>query len=61
LAAPVGERITVRAELAHVDGRLLRFSVAAHTSDGRLVGQGEVTRVVVDRDRFLAKAQSASS
>jgi predicted thioesterase len=64
LAAPLGEQITVRAELAHVEGRLLRFTVAAHTSDGRLVGQAEVTRVVVDRDRFLAKAaraQSASS
>jgi len=55
MASPVGEQVTVRAELVHVDGRLLRFAVAAHSSDGRLVGNGEVTRMVVDRERFLAR------
>jgi fluoroacetyl-CoA thioesterase len=61
VASPVGEQISVRAEVAHIDGRLLHFRVAAHRSDGCLVGQGEVTRVVVDRERFLARAQRASS
>jgi predicted thioesterase len=55
-ASPVGERVEVRAGVAYVDGRLVRFSVAAtHVSDGKVVGTGEVTRVVVDRERFLAR------
>ena len=46
-ASPVG---------AEVDGRLHRFAVAArHTSDGKVVASGEVTRVVVDAERFLAR------
>jgi predicted thioesterase len=46
----------VTATSAYVDGRLHRFTVAArHTGDGRLVGSGEVTRVVVDAARFLSR------
>ena len=53
-ASPVGERVEVQASVAYVDGRLVRFSVAAsNVSDGKVVGTGEVTRVVVDRGRFL--------
>lgn len=52
LATPVGGRVRVTATLAHADGRLLRFEVAAHDAHERLVGTAEVTRVVVDRDRF---------
>jgi fluoroacetyl-CoA thioesterase len=51
----VGGSVTVTAELAHRDDRLLRFTVAAHDADGRLVGEGEVTRVIVNAKRFLAK------
>jgi fluoroacetyl-CoA thioesterase len=58
LASPIGDQVSVRAEVAHVDGRLVRFTVAAQSPDGRLVGHGEVTRVIVDRDRFLARARS---
>lgn len=58
LASPIGDQVSVRAEVAHVDGRLVRFTVAAQSSNGRLVGHGEVTRVIVDRDRFLARARS---
>jgi predicted thioesterase len=55
-ASPVGEQVEVQAGVAYVDGRLVRFSVAAtHVSDGKVVGTGEVTRVVVDRERFLAR------
>lgn len=55
-ASPVGERLRVEATVAYVDGRLVRFTVAAsHLSDGKVVGTGEVTRVVVDRDRFLTR------
>ncbi|MEO7981623.1 MAG: thioesterase [Sporichthyaceae bacterium] len=53
-ATAVGGSVEVRADLVHVDGRLLRFDVAAE-SDGVLVGHGSVTRVVVDRDRYLAR------
>ena len=52
---PVGGTVTVAAELAHCDDRLLRFTVAAHDADGRLVGEGEITRVIVNADRFMAK------
>lgn len=55
-ASPVGERLRVEATVAYVDGRLVRFTVtASHLSGGKVVGTGEVTRVVVDRERFLAR------
>ena len=55
-ASPVGAQVEVTATVRYVDGRLLRFEVVAvHAADGRLVGRGEVTRVVVDRDRFLSR------
>lgn len=60
-ASAVGERVQVEASVVHVDGRLVRFSVAAsNTSDGRLAGNGEVTRVLVDRDRFLSRVSRPS-
>jgi hypothetical protein len=33
----------------------LRFSVTARDTDGRTLASGELTRVVVDRGRFLAR------
>ena len=54
-ASPVGATVTVTATLAHRDGRLLRFEVVAAHEDGKVVGHGEVTRVVVDRERFLSR------
>ena len=57
-ASPVGATLEVTATLSHVDGRLHRFSVAArHTgaSGGKVVASGEVTRVVVDAERFLSR------
>ena len=55
-ASPVGAEVEVTASPAYVDGRLHRFTVAArHTGDGKLVGNGEVTRVVVDAERFLSR------
>lgn len=56
--SPVGATVAVSAAVAHVDGRLLRFTVEARqTSPGaeKLVGSGEITRVVVDAERFLAR------
>ena len=55
-ASPVGAEVEVTATSAYVDGRLHRFTVAArHTGDARLVGSGEITRVVVDAARFLSR------
>jgi fluoroacetyl-CoA thioesterase len=55
-ASPVGAEVRVEATLSYVDGRLLRFVVAAtHTSDDKVLATGEVTRVVVDADRFLGR------
>jgi predicted thioesterase len=55
-ASPVGAELEVTATTVYVDGRLHRFSVAArHTADGRVVASGEVTRVVVDAERFVAR------
>ena len=55
-ASPVGAEVQVTASTTYVDGRLHRFTVAArHTGDGKVVGTGEVTRVVVDTERFLSR------
>ena len=54
-ASAVGEEVRVTAQVVHRDGRLLRFQVDATDSGDRLVGQGEVTRVVVGRDRFMSR------
>lgn len=53
---PVGETVTVAAELVHVDGRLVRFEVVVTDDADRVVGRVVVTRVVVDRAEFLARA-----
>ena len=53
-ASPVGARVEVTATVVHVDGRLLRFAVEARSGEA-LVGAGEVTRVVVDAERFLSR------
>ena len=59
-ASPVGQEVTVTAWASYVDGRLHRFTVAARNvgpdgGEGKLVGTGEITRVVVDRERFLSR------
>ena len=55
-ASPVGAEVEVTAATSYVDGRLHRFTVSArHVGDAKLVGTGEITRVVVDAERFLAR------
>jgi predicted thioesterase len=54
-ATTVGATVVLTADLAHRDGRLLRFTVAAHDADERLLASGTITRVVVDRERFLSR------
>lgn len=58
--SPVGQRVAVTATRTHQDGRLHRFAVAARHlqadgSPGPVVGTAEVTRVVVEAERFLAR------
>ena len=55
----VGSVVLAEATLVKVEGRRLVFTVSAARLDGDgggLVGAGRVTRVVVDRSTFLAKA-----
>lgn len=55
-ASPVGVEVEVTASPAFVDGRLHRFTVAArHTTDRKVVATGEITRVVVDAEKFLSR------
>lgn len=54
-ASKVGATVTVTATVAYVDGRLVRFEVEAREPGGKLLGSGEVTRVVVDAERFLGR------
>ncbi|HET6652119.1 MAG TPA: hotdog domain-containing protein [Nocardioides sp.] len=57
-ASPVGAAVSVTATTSYADGRLVRFEVVAeHEVDGapKVVGHGEVTRVVVDRERFIGR------
>jgi fluoroacetyl-CoA thioesterase len=54
-ASPVGTRVTVTAELTVVDGRRLTFRVEAVDGRGTVLGLGTVERVLVDREKFLAR------
>ena len=59
-ASPVGARLEVAATRTHVDGRLHRFAVATRElgpdgAPGKIVASGEVTRIVVDTERFLGR------
>lgn len=54
--ASVGETVTANAKLERVDGRRLTFSVSASDERG-LVAAGKLTRVVVERQRFLDRCR----
>lgn len=59
-ATPVGGSVEITAHLSSkVGGRRLTFSVRAIDTDGDVVASGEIDRVIVDRDRFLAGAAGA--
>ena len=53
-ASPMGAKITAEAELVAVDGSRLEFKVVAYDEKG-VIGEGNHTRFVVDKERFLAK------
>jgi len=52
---PVGAAVRAEALLEAVEGRRLTFRISVSDSNG-LVAAGRITRVVVERDRFLEKA-----
>ncbi|WP_372727365.1 thioesterase family protein [Nocardioides sp.] len=56
-ASGIGQQVEVTASATYVDGRLHRFTVGARhlSGNGKVVGTGEVTRVIVDGERFLAR------
>lgn len=56
-ASAIGTVVTATATVIHTDGRLLRFQVAAHDDSGQLIGTGEIRRVIVDRERFMARVK----
>ena len=53
-ASALGATITATATLTAVEGRVLTFAVTAHDGDA-LIGEGTHTRVIVSKERFLAK------
>ncbi len=54
-ASPVGAEVTVAVDPSYSDGRLHRFRVSGRHTDGKVVATGEITRVVVDVERFLGR------
>jgi len=53
---PVGGKVTADATLEAVEGRRLTFRVSVSDARG-LVAAGKITRVMVERNRFLERAQ----
>lgn len=54
-ASPVGAVVVAAATLIRLEGRVLTFDVvASDRQSGKVLGEGVITRVVVDRERFLA-------
>ena len=51
----VGATVVAQALLAQVDGRRLTFDVSVSAA-GPVIARGRVSRVVVERERFLARA-----
>ena len=55
-ASPVGATVEVTASSVYEDGRLHRFTVSARDAvSAKVLAAGEITRVVVDAERFLSR------
>lgn len=54
-ASPVGAEVIVTSDPSFSEGRLQRFRVSGRHTDGTVVATGEITRVVIDVDRFLER------
>ncbi len=55
-ATPVGLEVRAEAELTAIEGRKLTFTAVAHDTREK-VGECRHQRMIVSRDRFLAKVQ----
>lgn len=53
-ATPVGDTVTLTAEVTAVDGRRITFKVRAEDSEG-VAGEGTHERVLVDLERFMQR------
>ena len=56
--SPVGMQVEIAAELREVEGRRLLFGFTAVDRLGTHLAAGTLERVVVDRERFLARLPS---
>ncbi|MFI3317186.1 MAG: thioesterase family protein [Rikenellaceae bacterium] len=56
-ASGVGAQITATATVTGVEGRKIIFKVEASDQDG-VIGEGEHTRFVVDKTKFMQKIKS---
>jgi fluoroacetyl-CoA thioesterase len=56
---PVGAEVSAEATLESVEGRRLTFRVSVSDSRG-LVAAGRITRVIVERNRFIEKSLQES-
>jgi predicted thioesterase len=54
---PLGMRVTARAELVSVDGRMLTFHVEARDEKDQ-VGEGTHVRAIIVLEKFLARVQA---
>ena len=52
---PVGHRVIAHATLAKVDGRKLLFEITVHDGE-ELVAEVRVERMLLDRQRFIARS-----
>ena len=55
LPVPVGLTVRAEAKLESVEGRRLVFTVSVNSARG-LVAAGKITRVIVNRQRFIERA-----
>ncbi|MBL8774482.1 MAG: thioesterase [Acidimicrobiales bacterium] len=55
---PVGQTVSCEATLESMAGRRVTFTVSVNDARG-LVAAGKITRVIVDTDRFLEKANGS--
>ena len=58
-ATPLGMRVTARAELTKVEGRMLTFKVTA-VDEKEPIGEGTHQRSIIDAERFSARMQAKS-
>ena len=59
-ASPIGMEITATAKIAFVFGRKIEFEITAADAQGE-IGRGKHTRMIVDVERFMTKANKVET